>query len=117
MNKFLLAAVSFALLASGQAEAGFSKHKKAFCPPPVCQPVPKKKTWVPGHYEVQIKQIWQPGHFQEVWVDPVYAEYAYFGNCTVKILVDPGCYKKVWVEGCFKTERCKVWVPGKWVVC
>lgn len=117
MKIMLLTGLSLVTLLSGNAEAGFGKHSKTFSPPAVCQPVPKKKIWVPGHYEVQLKRVWVPGHYEMQWVDPVYAEYAYFGDCTVKILVSPGTHKRVWVEGCFQSERCKVWVPGKWVVC
>ena len=112
MKNILTLGAMVAALAAGEAQAGHGPFLRTRC---VQQRVCSRR-WVPGHYEFRLKEVYVPGHRQKVWVEPVYREVC-IGRFTVKIQVCSGHYKTVWIEGTYKTERCKVWVPGRWVEC
>ena len=83
----------------------------------------------PGHYEWRIERVQvSPGHYEMRYTLPVEKTvYDYNGNAC-KVVVKPGCTKKVWiparyeerkvkiwVPACYESRRVRVWVPGCWV--
>ncbi len=75
------------------------------------------KRWVGRHYEYRTERICvEPGRYERRYVRAVVeTRYDPCGR-PYTVVIEPACYKKVWVPARYVTRQVKVWVPGQWVL-
>ncbi len=77
------------------------------------RPAPRR-IWVPGHYELVMKQVWVPGWTEKIWVEPVYEWRDDYRRGPYRVLIRPGHWRDVYHPGHYEMQRVRVWRPGYW---
>ena len=75
----------------------------------------RRKVWVSGYYSYTTQKVLIPGYFREVYVEPIFENrLCKDGKTYIKVMVQEGYTKRVWVPERYEYQRVKVWVPGHW---
>ena len=72
--------------------------------------------WVPGHYDVVVREVCEPVRRVRVWVPPRYETVRRHG-CSIRRLVRAGHYELREVGGGVRRVRDRVWIPGHYEPC